>query len=141
MHACACACSAVHVRLPSPPFTSGCLPPLTSTASSTAALCATPQAALAEDYDSLAKAFQDTGFVNRPVIYLGEDPTIKSGYDPVTGEDLGLAQFAKVDTRRWLFELLLNLRLCVLLSFGLLLLFLAVDPCRCSPPCSCRSSV
>ena len=53
------------------------------------------QAALAEDYDSLAKAFQDTGFVNKPVIYLGDDPTIKSGYDPVTGEDLGLAQFAK----------------------------------------------
>ena len=53
------------------------------------------QGALAEDYVSLAKAFQDTGFVNKPVIYLGKDPAIKSGYDPVTGEDLGLSQFAK----------------------------------------------
>jgi len=57
------------------------------------------QGALAEDYVSLAKAFQDTGFVNKPVIYLGKDPTIKSGYDPVTGEDLGLTQFAKDLTR------------------------------------------
>ena len=51
-------------------------------------------------YDSLAKAFQDTGFVNKPVIYLGEDPTIQSGYDPVTGEDLGLARLARREVPR-----------------------------------------
>ena len=86
--ACACAYSAVHVRLPLPPSTPPPPPPPPPPP-------LPAQGALAEDYVSLAKAFQDTGFVNKPVIYLGKDPAIKSGYDPVTGEDLGLSQFAK----------------------------------------------
>jgi predicted unusual protein kinase regulating ubiquinone biosynthesis (AarF/ABC1/UbiB family) len=55
------------------------------------------QASLAEDYVSLAQAFKDTGFVNDPIEYLGQDPQKKAlyGYDPVTGEDRGLAAFAE----------------------------------------------
>ena len=81
----------VHAHAHRAPSTSGCPP----TPPSTPPPPFLTQGALAEDYVSLAKAFQDTGFVNKPVIYLGKDPAIRSGYDPVTGEDLGLAQFAK----------------------------------------------
>ena len=56
------------------------------------------QAALAEDYVALAKAFQDTGFVNRPVVYKGPDPeSVPCGFD-AHGNDLGLDSFAKALT-------------------------------------------
>jgi hypothetical protein len=51
------------------------------------------QASLAEDYVALAQAFVDTGFVNKPIVYL-PDPE-RYGYDPVTGQDLGLTAFAE----------------------------------------------
>eukprot|EP00308_Calcidiscus_leptoporus_P011741 CAMPEP_0119354846 /NCGR_PEP_ID=MMETSP1334-20130426/3823_1 /TAXON_ID=127549 /ORGANISM="Calcidiscus leptoporus, Strain RCC1130" /LENGTH=770 /DNA_ID=CAMNT_0007368533 /DNA_START=44 /DNA_END=2356 /DNA_ORIENTATION=- len=51
------------------------------------------QAALAEDYTSLAQAFKDTGFVNDPVVYT-PDPS-RYGYDEAAGIDTGLEAFAK----------------------------------------------
>lgn len=55
------------------------------------------QACLSEDWYSLARAFQETGFVMRPVQYRESTDLdfTTFGVDPDTGEDLGLSQFAK----------------------------------------------
>jgi len=55
------------------------------------------QAALAEDYEQLAIAFKDTGFVNDPVQYKSKpsEPFRAFGLDPQTGLDLGLAKFTE----------------------------------------------
>jgi len=55
------------------------------------------QACLSEDWQALAQAFKDTGFVNDPVQYKAEgtDSYEPIGVDPVTGEDLGLDKLAE----------------------------------------------
>ena len=45
-----------------------------------------------------AQAFKDTGFVNDPVVYMGDDDAVPFGYNE-HGVDLGLASFAKVSAR------------------------------------------
>ena len=53
---------------------------------------------LAVDCVFFAQAFKDTGFVNDPVVYMGDDDAVPFGYNE-HGVDLGLASFAKVSAR------------------------------------------
>lgn len=54
------------------------------------------QACLSEDWVELTKAFKATGFINDPVQYRASrsDAFQPIGYDPVTGEDLGMEPLA-----------------------------------------------
>lgn len=56
------------------------------------------QACLSEDWLELTRAFKDTGFINDPVQWkpLGRetDDFEPVGYDPVTGEDLGVVRLS-----------------------------------------------
>lgn len=57
------------------------------------------QACLSEDWTSLTKAFKSSGFISNPIEWKpsGEesDEFVPVGYDPVTGEDLGIAELSK----------------------------------------------
>lgn len=58
------------------------------------------QACLAEDWKSLTKAFKSSGFVSNPIQWKHDDATESStfvsvGYDPVTGEDLGIDRLSE----------------------------------------------
>ena len=58
-----------------------------------------PWDALAEDYDSLAKAFQDTGFVGSPINWRAKDGDAWQDYHP-SGEPLPAVMAAEVERRR-----------------------------------------
>jgi len=56
------------------------------------------QACLAEDWESLTKAFKSSEFISDPIEWKPDGPEsdfVPVGYDPVTGEDLGLDRLSK----------------------------------------------
>ncbi|OEU20143.1 ABC1-domain-containing protein [Fragilariopsis cylindrus CCMP1102] len=66
------------------------------------------QACLAEDWTALTKAFKSSGFISNPIEWKGPSPDgssgsvrdidsefIPVGYDPITGEDLGIDELSK----------------------------------------------
>ena len=58
------------------------------------------QACLAEDWTALTKAFKSSEFISNPIEWKAPDSAMDSefvpvGYDPITGEDLGIMELSK----------------------------------------------
>lgn len=57
------------------------------------------QACLAEDWISLTKAFKSSGFISNPIEWKPDNSLdsdfVPVGYDPITGEDLGIDELKK----------------------------------------------